>query len=229
MNSQQERIRKAYDLTVQQYTKGIDPLQSVPEGIRRLPGYDEIISNSTIGSNAADIKGYLRPEMGMRFLDAGCCANLANYRLDRWPCTYYGVDISPAIIKAMKAFVRKNGILIGGLYNADLAYMPFDDDFIHIAATIGVLEYYTLEYSRRALRELHRVLQSDAKMVLDIPNLKHPYVETMFRLEEYLDRPNVPKDREAFEDLLRPLFKIECVDDSQVMLKYFVRKEKRDL
>ena len=224
MNSQQNRIRKAYDLTVEQYDKGIDSLQSVPEDIKRLPGYGDIIHNQSVSSNAVDIKEYLKLGPGMRFLDAGCCANLANYRLDKWPCTYYGVDISPALIKAMKAFVRKNGISIGGLYNTDLANMPFDNDFFHIASAIGILEYCTLEYTERALQELRRVLKSDAKIVLDIPNLAHPYIETMFRLEEYLGRPNIPKGRAAFETLLKPAFAVDHVDDSWVMLKYSVRK-----
>lgn len=226
MSSQLERIRRAYDLTAEQYAKGIDAYGAVPEHIKNMRGYREIIHSPLMGSGASDIKEYLKPERGMRFLDAGCCANLANYRLDRWPCTYYGVDISPALIEAMEAFVRKNGISIGGLYNRDIANMPFDDNFFHVAAAIGVLEYYTHEYSRRALRELYRVLKPGAKIVFDIPNLAHPYVETMFRLEEYFDRPNAPKDRKMFEDLLQPLFKIERVDDSQVMIKYLVRKEK---
>ena len=191
-----------------------------------MRGYREIIHGPLMGSGASDIKEYLKPERGMRFLDAGCCANLANYRLDRWPCTYYGVDISSALVGAMKAYVRKNGISIGGLYNTDIANTPFDDDFFHVAAAIGVLEYCTLGYSRCALRELYRVLRPNAKMVFDTPNLTHPHVETMFRLEEYFDRPNVPKDRKMFEDLLQPLFKIERVDDSQVMIKYLVSKER---
>jgi len=226
MNSQQSRIREAYDLTVEQYHKGIDPLESVPEEIKSLPGYEEVINNVSLGSSAADIKEYLKPEKGMHFLDAECCANLANYRFDKWPCTYYGVDISPAMIEAMKTFALKNGISIGGLHNTDIANMPFDDDFFQIAALIGVLEYCTLEYSKRALREMRRVLQPGAKMVLDIPNLDHPYVETMFRLEEHLRRPHIPKGREALENLLAPMFRIEHADDSRVMLKYFVRAEK---
>jgi len=226
MSSQLERIQRAYDLTAEQYAKGIDAYAAVPEHIRNMPGYREIINSPLMGSGASDTKEYLKPERGMYFLDAGCCANLVNYRLDRWPCTYYGVDVSPAMIKAMSAFVRENGLSIGGLYNTDLANIPFDDDFFHVAAAIGVLEYCTLEYSWRALRQLHRVLRPDSRMVLDIPNPAHPYIETMFRLEEYFDRPNVPKDRGAFEDLLQPLFKIDRVDDSRVMLKYFLRKEK---
>jgi hypothetical protein len=80
-----------------------------------------------------------------------------------------------------------------------------------------------LDYTRRALAELNRVLKPGAKMVVDIPNLAHPLVETMFQLEEHLGRPNVPKPQAAFEQLLTPLFAIDHTNDSHVMLKYFVR------
>jgi SAM-dependent methyltransferase len=223
MNGQEMKIRKAYDLTIEQHEKGIDPLKSVPEDIKSLPGYAEIIKDPSLGSGAVDIREYLKLETGMRFLDAGCCANLANYRLDKWPCAYYGVDISAAMVRAMKTFTRKNGISIGGLYNTGLGNMPFRDNFFHVAAMIGVLEYYSLEYMERVLIELRRVLRRDAKMVLDMPNPDHPHVETMFRLEEYLQRPHIPKQREELENLLEPMFRIEHVDDSRVMLKYFVR------
>ncbi len=224
VNDQLRQVRKAYDLTVIQHRTGIDPYASVPQEIRTLPGYREIIGNPLAGSNAADIKEYLKPMRGMRFLDGGCCANLANYRLDRWPSTYFGVDISPELISAMKTFVEENGITIGGLYNTDLAAMPFDDDFFDIAAMIGVLEYCTPEYAERVLQELYRVLKPDARMVMDLPNLAHPYIETMFRLEEHLGRPNIPKDRHTFERVLARQFIAERVDEIGVMLKYFVRK-----
>jgi len=61
-------------------------------------------------------------------------------------------------------------------------------------------------------------------MVLDLPNLGHPHVETMFQLEEYLERPNIPKSREQFELSLRPLFSIVKTNEKHVMLKYFVEK-----
>jgi SAM-dependent methyltransferase len=123
----------------------------------------------------------------------------------------------------MKAFVERKGISVGGLYNSGIANMPFEADFFHIAAVIGVLEYWTLEYTGRALIELRRVLRPDAKMILDIPNPDHPYVETMFRLEEHFRRPHIRKSKKDFESLLEPMFTIEHVDDSRVMLKYFVR------
>ncbi|UCD19364.1 MAG: class I SAM-dependent methyltransferase [candidate division WOR-3 bacterium] len=217
-------MREAYDLTVIQHRAGIDPYASVPREIRGLPGYREITGNPLAGSGAADIKEYLKPMNGMRYLDGGCCANLANYRLDKWPSIYFGVDISPELIRAMKTFVEKNGIIIGGLYNTDLATMPFDEDFFDIAAMIGVLQYCVPEYAERVLEELHRVLKPAARMVLDLPNLAYPYIETMFRLEEHLGRPNMRMDRHTFERVLARQFIAERVDETGLMLKYFVRK-----
>jgi ubiquinone/menaquinone biosynthesis C-methylase UbiE len=127
------------------------------------------------------------------------------------------------MIAAMQEIAKRRQLPVGGLYVAEVADLPFDDDFFDIADVVGVLEYCTLEYTRRALHELHRVLKPMAKMVVDIPNLAHPHAQTMFKLERYLGRPNIPKSRSAFEEVLTPLFSIERVYDSHVMLKYFVR------
>ena len=216
------RVRQAYDLTVEQYRSGVDWLAQVPEVFRTLSEFQALMQEPC-NSNAPENKEYLQPQPGMRFLDAGCCANLANYRLDQWPSTYYGVDISPALIEAMQGFAANHHIPVGGLHVAEIVSLPYDDDFFDIAEAIGVLEYCTLNYTERALVELNRVLKPDARMVVDIPNLDHPLAETMFQLETYLGRPNIPKSRTAFERLLTPLFAIDFADESHVMLKYFVR------
>jgi len=48
----------------------------------------------------------------------------------------------------------------------------------------------------------------------------------MQKLEEYLGRPNIINSRAEFEALLKPLFSAERIDDSRVMIKYFVRTVK---
>jgi SAM-dependent methyltransferase len=73
--------------------------------------------------------------------------------------------------------------------------LPFGEGFFDIAHVIGVLEYCTPRYIRRALAELHRVLEPGARMVMDVPNLAHPHVEIVFRLEGYLDRTEIPTRR----------------------------------
>jgi len=224
MDRQLDRIQKAYDLTVEQYKRGVSHLDNVPEDIQNSPFYQSLIMDrGLLGSSAPDIREYLAPKLGMRFLDAGCCANIANYRLDQWPSIYYGIDISPRLIDATKDFISREHISVGGLHVADISRLPFHDDFFDIAAVIGVLEYGTLKYIREALRELNRVLKPKSRVVLDIPNQKHPHAIDMARPERYLARPNFLHPRPEFEKLLAPLFFTQRIDDSRVMLKYFVR------
>ena len=110
MDDQLEKIRKAYDLTVEQFRKGIDPMESVPDDIRNTDFFQSLDSASKLNSSAIDIREFLSPEKGMKFLDAGCSANLANYNLGEWPSTYYGVDISPALIEAMKGYAETGNL-----------------------------------------------------------------------------------------------------------------------
>jgi SAM-dependent methyltransferase len=224
-----EHIRKAYDLTVEQYKKGIHPLKDVPDDFKSRLDFKTFMKDSDpsiTGSNASENKEYLAPEKGMRFLDAGCGANLANYRLHEWPSVFFGVDISTALIDEMKIYVNKHHIQIGGLHVAEITNMPFENSYFDIALLIGVLEYYSLQYTKWALEEMNRVLKPSAKLVVDIANLGHPYVNIMFKLEAYLNRSNIPKSSEDFEKILKPLFMIDKIDDSKVMLKYFVRNKK---
>jgi SAM-dependent methyltransferase len=228
-NKEVQHIRKAYDLTVEQYKKGIHPFKDVPDDFKSSQEFKNFMNDSDpslSGSNAPENKEYLAPEKGMRFLDAGCGANLANYKFHEWPSVFFGVDISPALIDEMKRYVSEHHIRIGGLHVAEIAHLPFEDSSFDIGLLIGVLEYYSLQYTKRALEEMNRVLKPSAKLVVDIANLGHPHVNIMFKLEEYLNRPNIPKSRRDFEKILIPLFMIDKIDDSKVMLKYFVRNKK---
>lgn len=220
-----ERVRRAYDLTVEQFNEGIDPYGDIPQEIWDFPNFRDFMNDTTrqCHSGAPDLRVYLAPEHGMRFLDVGCCANLAEYRLDRWPSLYHGVDISPALIAAMTDFAQRQRTNIGGLWVADLSKLPFDDNSFDIAAAIGVLEYHALGYIQLALRELHRVMKPTSKLVLDIPNADHPHVGAMLLLERFLERPVFVYPREVVEEQLDPLFGIEKLDESQVMTRIFLR------
>ena len=103
MDEQLIKIRQAYNRTVAEYNAGVDPREAIPKEFRNSDEYKSFMAEvgTSCGSGSPGIREWLRPRTGMRFLDGGCCANLANYRLDRWPCTYYGVDISPALMEAM--------------------------------------------------------------------------------------------------------------------------------
>jgi SAM-dependent methyltransferase len=225
MDRHLQKIKRAYDLTVEEHQKGLDPLRNVPEDIRITPFFQSFSSGiKSYNSGSPEIKEYLAPGQGMKFLDAGCSANLINYRLYKWPSTYYGVDISASLIEAMQRFAAAQQLTIGDLKAAEIARLPFPNDFFDIAAVIGILEYCRLPYGRKAIKELARVLKPGSRIVLDIPNRTHPFAKDMARLEKFLERPNFLHIRSRFENVLAESFHIEKVDDSGVMIMYFVRK-----
>jgi SAM-dependent methyltransferase len=222
MDEQLDRIRRAYDLTVQQYHDAVDPLDQIPTELRDSAELIALLQDANASnSGASDNREFLDPRAGMRFLDVGCGASLANYHLYRWESTYFGIDVSSGLIEAMNRFVRMNSIPIGGLSVAELAELPFDGNSFDISGAIGVMEYCPVDYVVRALSELHRVLKPGSRLVLDIPNPESPLVDTMFRLEECLGRMEILHSRSVFEAQLEPLFAIERFDDARVMLKYF--------
>ncbi len=225
IKSQIEIIKKAYDKNVDDYHNGIDELDLLPEEFKnsqRLKEFQTI--KHSCNSGEPDINEYLNPKPCMNFLDVGSCANLIGHKLYEWPSTYYGIDISPKLIKVTENFVNRNNIKIGGLCVAEAANLPFESKFMDIAAVIGIIEYFDIQYIKIAIRELHRVLKPQSRMVIDMPNLEHPDVNTMIEYETYLGRPrfNLPT-KEQFEAEMRILFSIDKVNDSQIMTKYFVR------
>ena len=225
MDERLDLIRRAYDEAARKYRDGVDPLEAVPAEFRESAAFREFFREAALGhshSNALADREFLDPRAGMRFLDGGCSANLAAYGFDRWPCLYYGVDVSAEVIGAMRSFAARERIVVGALEVAELRALPFGAGFFDLASVVGVLAYFDLDYVERALLELRRVLKHGARLVVDIANPDHPRVDTMFEFEAYLGMPLVAKSRSEFEGALGGKFRIKAVDDSRVMLKYFV-------
>lgn len=225
--SQLKIISKAYDRSVDRFRRGIKDEDLLPpefKNSRRYRRLQKALSSAPCGSDDPKIRGYLNPRRGMKFLDVGSAANLIVKKLHAWPSTYYGVDISPKLIEASREYVRRSKVKIGGLFLADAVDMPFESGFFDICAAIGVLEYFDLPYIRHALKEFRRVLKTNGKIVLDMPNTDHPQVKTMIEFEEYLGRPRhgLPTNEE-FEAELRKLFSVEDIDRSKIMAGYFAR------
>jgi SAM-dependent methyltransferase len=221
-------IRRAYDQTVLNFQNGISDLHLLPEEFKNSSKFKEFqkIKHACHSGNP-QIKKFLNPKIGMKFLDIGSCANLINHKLYRWPSSYYGIDISEKLINTTKEFISRNRIKIGGLKVADVANIPFKNNFFDITSIIGVLEYFNITYIQRALKEIHRVVKPDGKIALDMPNLKHPHIQTMIKMESLLGRPRLAlPSREQFEKRLSELFIIACVDDSSLMITYFLKNKK---
>lgn len=226
-NDRLQTIAKAYDATVDEYDQGIDDEDKLPEDFKKSAEYLEL-QQLGASSGMSEIKEFLQPREGMKFLDVGSCANLFTYRLDQWGSLYYGVDISPKLVERMKGFAKRNKLHIGGMFVADMAKLPFEDDFFDIAAVIGVLEYYDLPYMENAFAELSRVLKRNSKVVLDVLNTRHKLTDTMMKTETYKGRsyPKKVPSNEEVESALDENFTVEKADVSGPMATYYLTVKK---
>lgn len=170
------------------------------------------------------------PNSNMKFVDLGCCLNLMFRGYDKWPSEYYGVDISSETIKLLNEYVEKNKIPIGSLYCGSIHEIPFGDNCFDIAACIGVLEYFEKEYIEKALKELHRIIKPNGKLVLDIPNIESITGKMMMKIEEHMGRPDrfnmLPKE---FESIVKKYFEIEKTDgdnDDAMGIGYYLKCKK---
>jgi ubiquinone/menaquinone biosynthesis C-methylase UbiE len=221
-------IKEAYDSATEDYNKNISELVYLPLKFKNSERFKRFIKEAqSCNSGESRIKEYLNPAEGMKYLDVGSCANLVGYKLHEWQSLYYGIDISHKLISVTNSFVLTNGIIIGGLLVAEISKTPFKNHYFDIASAIGVLEYFGIEYNMIALKELNRVVKQDGKLVIDMPNENHPDVKTMSEYENYLGRTRngIPLKKE-FIAALKKFFVIEDIDDSQLMLKYFLRNKK---
>ncbi|KKK58643.1 hypothetical protein LCGC14_3042370 [marine sediment metagenome] len=102
-------ISESFDVAIQKIREGRDWIENIPVQFRASQEFKrfekEIKPEDLNSSNALDIRNFLDPGQEMNFLDAGCNANLMNYRLDMWDASYYGIDISSKSINAMRDFV----------------------------------------------------------------------------------------------------------------------------
>ena len=217
-------IKQAYDKTVEDFNCGKADLDYLPDSFKNSEKFKRFI-NAISSCNSGDhrIKYYLNPKEGMNYLDCGSCANLISYKLYEWPSLYFGIDISHKLLTITNAFVRTNKLNIGGLFIADISNLPFTNNFFDIASAIGVLEYYEVDYINLALKELNRVIKQNGKLVIDMPNEDHPDVLTMIEYENYLGRTrNKIVSKNEFIKALNEFFIIDYIDDSEVMMKYFL-------
>lgn len=219
-----KKIAYSYDINIQLHKAGMNQYKFLPEKYFLDPAWKDLVK-SDFNSDGKDIKRFLNPQDGQNYIDLGCYINLITLELDKWHSLYYGVDISGEIIKLLKEFVKREQLQIGGLYKKGLEKLPFKNNFFQIGTCINVLEYHDKDYVSLALKEIHRVLDHNAKFVCDIPNKEHPAFKLMLKIENYLGRPNLFQyKRSTFENMLKPLFHVQKFNEKELMIRYYLKK-----
>ena len=227
MKKQLELIAKSYDKGIDLGRKGIDSYDNFPSYITSHPNYplfEQMRMNETLSDSARkEIVEYLTPKAGMRFIDLGCCLNLMFAGYKNWASTYYGVDISSKTIELLRGYVEKNQLTIGDLCCCSMHETPYDTNFFDIGECVGSLEYFEKNFVQQAVAEFSRIMKSNGRFVLDIPNIGSSEFEITKLIEEYLGRQDqFNLSVEEFETILDAYFIIDKREIVGPMIQYFL-------
>ena len=212
-----KQVAKSYDRHFIYHGKEEDlSYDNLPSYITSHPDYPHWKNEADGGwdnDRRIDLKAYLSPTKDMNFIHLGCSLNLMLKDYDKWPSVYHGVDISSETIQLLSNYVRDNNLSIGALHCGSVHDTPFEDNYFDIGDCLGVLEYYERDFVLKAIKEFHRLLKPNGKLVLDIPNINSPSGRAMMLIEEYMGRPDkFDMQPQEFEDMLSGYFKIEDSD-----------------
>ncbi len=117
----------------------------------------EAFTRNTAEASAAYLLPYLRPRL--RVLDFGCGPGTISVGLARAvaPGPMHGVDMEPSQIELSRSVAEAHGIDNATFHVADVADLPFADDYFDVAHCHNVLMY--VPDTRAALAEVRRVLK----------------------------------------------------------------------
>lgn len=100
---------------------------------------------------------------------------------------------------------------------------PYATSFFDIGECIGSLEYFEKEFVQQAVAEFSRIMKSNGRFVLDIPNIGSPEFEIAKLIEEYLGRQDQFNiSIEEFETILDTCFIIDKKETVGPMIQYFL-------
>lgn len=227
MKKQLESVAKSYDQGIDLGKKGLDSYENLPSYITDHPYYplfEKMRTSETLSDSARkEIVEYLDPKAGMRFIDLGCCLNLMFAGYKDWASTYYGVDISTKTIELLQEYAEKNHLAVGDLHCCSMHETPYATSFFDIGECIGSLEYFEKEFVQQAVAEFSRIMKSNGRFVLDIPNIGSPEFEIAKLIEEYLGRQDQFNiSIEEFETILDACFIIDKKETVGPMIQYFL-------
>jgi ubiquinone/menaquinone biosynthesis C-methylase UbiE len=228
---QLNKISHSYDKGIDLGRKGINQYRNLPDDIINNPNYKLFEKmqneNNLSDSTRIEIYEYLSPTTTMRFIDLGCCLNLMFGGYDKWESTYYGVDISPKTIQLLEEYTQNHKVSYGSLFCGSMHQTPYEDNFFDIGCCIGSLEYFEKDFVKVCIEEFTRIMKSNGKFVLDIPNVGTAECEITALIEESLGREDkFDLSVSEFENIIGHYFIIDKKEYIGPMIQYFLSVNK---
>ena len=151
--------------------KNIFNYENIPIGY-----YDEVFNRRKgIQSKWHHIHYYLvKKKLGnyRKHLDVGSASGTFINYLDKKRISY-GVDISINQIKYAQKKYQTNKHKFFSIKNNVL---PFKSNTFDVVTNLQLMEHLTIEDNKKLLKEIHRVLKQNGKLIITTPNYSSPWV-----------------------------------------------------
>jgi len=108
---------------------------------------------------------------GGKVVDVGCGPAEMMEPLRRMGCTCWGVDPSARMLEIARTRVKEDGST--HFIQGSATRLEFQDDFFDAALCMGVID--ALRDSRKAIREMLRVLKPGGTLIISFTNRRSPY------------------------------------------------------
>jgi len=106
-------------------------------------------------------------------LDAGCGRGFYLYGISLYKFVkeIHGIDISEKYLKIARSINKDKKVKIK---KSSIYKIPYKNNFFDLIVCSEVLEH--LEYDKKAIKELYRVLKPNGKLIITVPNLNFPFL-----------------------------------------------------
>jgi len=128
MEKHLEAIAKSYDRHFIEYgNENALSYDNLPDYIINNPDYphkEQENKSDWEDTRRRKLIDYLAPAKNMNFIHLGCNLSLRFKGYDKWPSTYFGVDISKETIQYLYKYVAENNLSIGSLHCGSVQRTP---------------------------------------------------------------------------------------------------------
>jgi ubiquinone/menaquinone biosynthesis C-methylase UbiE len=112
---------------------------------------------------------FSEPTLGKKFLEAGCGTGVFSAELLKYGIDCFLLDLSTRSIElSRKIFELKN--IDGKFIIGDLFSLPFKSESFDIVWNSGVLEHFSSDVTKLALKEMERVTKRSGTIVVLVPS-----------------------------------------------------------
>jgi len=115
---------------------------------------------------------YIEKYKSKRILDAGCGRGFYLYGINSYKFVkeIHGIDINEKYLKIAKNINQDKRVKIK---KSNIYKLPYENNSFDLIICSEVLEH--LKDDKKALKELHRVLKPNGKLIITVPNLNFPF------------------------------------------------------